>query len=100
MQPDGGRLLARCREATHWKTGRRGTAFTIADTGSGMDRQTLQHIFDAFFTTKDMSGTGLGLWISKDIVDRHHGELRVRSSQRHPHCGTVFVLFLPLDEES
>ena len=100
MQPQGGRLLVRCREATQWKTGRRGVAFTIADTGSGMDRQTLQHIFDAFFTTKDMSGTGLGLWISKDIVDRHHGELRVRSSQRYPACGTVFVLFLPLGGES
>jgi PAS domain S-box-containing protein len=99
MQPQGGRLLVRCREATNWKSGRRGVAFTIADSGSGMDRQTLQHIFDAFFTTKDMSGTGLGLWISKDIVDRHHGELRVRSSQRHPRCGTVFVLFLPLDGE-
>jgi PAS domain S-box-containing protein len=100
MQPKGGRLLVRSREATHWKTGRRGVAFTIADTGSGMDRQTLQHIFDAFFTTKDISGTGLGLWISKDIVDRHHGELRVRSSRRHPGCGTVFVLFLPIDGES
>jgi PAS domain S-box-containing protein len=100
MQPKGGRLLVRSREATHWKTGRRGVAFTIADTGSGMDRQTLQHIFDAFFTTKDISGTGLGLWISKDIVDRHHGELRVRSSRQHPGCGTVFVLFLPIDGES
>jgi PAS domain S-box-containing protein len=100
MQPNGGRLLVRSREATHWKTGRRGVAFTIADTGSGMDRQTLQHIFEAFFTTKDMSGTGLGLWISKDIVDRHHGELRVRSTQGRAGCGTVFVLFLPLNGDS
>jgi PAS domain S-box-containing protein len=100
MQPHGGRLLVRCREATNWKTGRRGVAFTVADTGSGMDQQTMQRIFDAFFTTKDISGTGLGLWISKDIVDRHGGELRVRSSQRHPGCGTVFVLFLPLDGKS
>jgi PAS domain S-box-containing protein len=100
MQPAGGRLLARCRKATHWKTGRRGVAFTVADTGNGMDQQTLQRIFDAFFTTKGISGTGLGLWISKDIVDRHHGELRVRSSQKHPGCGTVFILFLPLDAES
>jgi two-component system, sporulation sensor kinase E len=78
MQPRGGRLLLRSREATHWKTGRRG-------------------IFEAFFTTKDIGGTGLGLWISKDIVNRHHGELKVRSSQRLSHCGTVFALFLPFD---
>jgi PAS domain S-box-containing protein len=100
MQPRGGRLLVRSREAKDWKTGRRGVAFTVADTGCGMDQQTLQRIFDAFFTTKDIGGTGLGLWISKDIVDRHHGQLRVRSNQRPPNCGTVFVLFLPLDAES
>jgi PAS domain S-box-containing protein len=97
MQPRGGRLLLRSREATHWKTGRRGIAITVADTGCGIDRQTLQKIFEAFFTTKDIGGTGLGLWISKDIVNRHHGELKVRSSQRLSHCGTVFALFLPFD---
>jgi PAS domain S-box-containing protein len=100
MQPRGGRLLLRCREATHGKTGCRGIAITVADTGCGIDRQTLQKIFEAFFTTKDIGGTGLGLWISKDIVNRHHGELKVRSSQRPSHCGTVFTLFLPFDAES
>jgi PAS domain S-box-containing protein len=100
MQPHGGRLLLRSREATHWKTGRRGISITVADTGYGIDRQTLQRIFEAFFTTKDIGGTGLGLWISKDIVNRHHGELRVRSSQRPSHCGTVFALFLPFDAHS
>jgi PAS domain S-box-containing protein len=100
MQPRGGRLLVRCREATQWRTGRRGVAFTVADTGSGMDQPTLQRIFEAFFTTKGIGGTGLGLWISKDIVHRHHGQLRVRSSQLPPRCGTVFVLLLPLDAGS
>ncbi len=100
MQPRGGRLLVRCRVATHWKTSRHGVAFTVADTGGGMSQQTLQRIFDAFFTTKDMNGTGLGLWISKDIVERHGGELRVRSSQRPSASGTVFVLFLPVTQES
>jgi PAS domain S-box-containing protein len=97
MQPRGGRLLLRCREATNWKADRRGIVITVADTGCGIDRQTLQKIFEAFFTTKDIGGTGLGLWISKDIVNRHHGELKVRSSQRPSHCGTVFALFLPFE---
>jgi PAS domain S-box-containing protein len=100
MQSRGGRLLLRCRQATHWKTDRAGITLTVADTGCGMDRQTLQKLFEAFFTTKDIGGTGLGLWISRDIVARHHGELRVRSSQREFHCGTVFTLFLPFDAES
>jgi signal transduction histidine kinase len=45
-----------------------------------------------------MQGTGLGLWISHEIVERHRGVLRVRSSQRQPSTGTVFQLFLPCDD--
>jgi signal transduction histidine kinase len=50
-----------------------------------------------FFTTKGASGTGLGLWISKEIIDRHRGTIKVRSRQS-PLSGTVFSLFLPCDE--
>lgn len=96
----GGRLLLRTRQATHWKTAQQGVILTVADNGSGMDRQTQRRIFDAFFTTKDIGGTGLGLWISKEIVDRHEGSLSVRSSQRAGSSGTVFQLFLPFDHHS
>ena len=62
----------------------------------------LQHvvarIFEPFYTTKDLNGTGLGLWISSGIVDRHQGRLRVRSSTDAQHHGTVFTLFLPCKE--
>jgi signal transduction histidine kinase len=44
-----------------------------------------------------MAGTGLGLWVSREIVERHKGNLRVRSSQRKGYTGTVFTLFLPFD---
>lgn len=93
--PHGGRLLLRSREATDWRTGRRGIVVTVADTGSGMPENVRQHIFEAFYTTKGDSGTGLGLWISRDIVERHHGRLCVRSSRNPAHHGTVFTLFLP-----
>jgi len=92
-----GRLLLRSREATHWPTGERGIIITIADTGAGMTPQTLAKLFNPFFTTKGVTGTGLGLWVSKEIVDRHRGRLRVRSSQSPEHRGTVFSLFLPFD---
>jgi PAS domain S-box-containing protein len=93
--PIGGRLVLRSREATDWRTGRRGVVLTVADTGSGMSPETRAHVFEAFYTTKGMNGTGLGLWIGSGIVDRHEGRLLLRTSQQPPHNGTVFSLFLP-----
>jgi len=93
--PAGGRLVLRSRIATHWPTGRKGLVLTIADTGVGMDAQVVQKIFDPFFTTKGIAGTGLGLWVSQEIADRHNGKLSVRSSEREGRSGTVFTLFLP-----
>jgi signal transduction histidine kinase len=93
----GGRLLIRSREATNWKSGKKGVIVTIADTGPGMNRATLSKIFEPFFTTKGISGTGLGLWVSQDIVRRHFGNINVRTSQRQSHSGTVFTVFLPFD---
>jgi signal transduction histidine kinase len=92
MHPAGGRLLLRSREATDWTSGRRGVTLTIADTGSGMTPEVRARIFEPFFTTKGANGTGLGLWVSDDIVKRHRGKLRVRSTTE---VGTVFELFLP-----
>lgn len=100
MHPAGGRLLVRSREATNWKTGQQGLVLTVADTGTGISSATLKKIFEAFYTTKGIGGTGLGLWVSKEIIERHHGTLRVRSSQREGASGTVFILFLPLQAAS
>lgn len=95
--PSGGRLFARSREMTHPKTGNRGITITIADTGTGMSAVTQKKIFEAFYTTKGIGGSGLGLWISKEIVDRHRGVMRMRSRQGVGSHGTVFTLFLPFD---
>ncbi len=95
MHPAGGRLLMRSREAARPSTGERGLVLTIADTGGGMPPPVQKKVFDAFYTTKGIGGTGLGLWVSKEIADRHEGELRVRSSQKAGASGSVFTLFLP-----
>ncbi|MGI4826702.1 MAG: sensor histidine kinase, partial [Janthinobacterium lividum] len=95
MGTTGGRLLLRTREARSKPHGDAGLVLTIADTGTGMSAETMTKAFEAFYTTKGIGGTGLGLWISAEIVTRHAGRLRLRSSQRSGHSGTVFQLFLP-----
>ena len=65
---------------------------TIADTGSGIRTEHLQRIFEPFFTTKESMGTGLGLWISQQIIGRYGGTIRIRSQQNK---GTVCCVTLP-----
>ena len=96
MMTQGGRLLVRSRSATHWITGKRGVLVTVADTGPGISQQHLSKIFEPFFSTKGEQGTGLGLWISKEIIERHRGVLRVRS-RAGEQLGSVFTLFLPCE---
>jgi PAS domain S-box-containing protein len=95
----GGSLLLRTRDATDWKTGHSGVRIIVADTGHGMPEEVKQRIFEPFYTTKEMNGTGLGLWISHEIVSRHHGSLTLRSSEKPGWNGSVFSLFLP-DEQN
>ena len=95
MQSTGGILFVRTREARNWQTGAKGITLTVADTGTGMDADILERIFEPFFTTKGIGGTGLGLWICMEIVNRHHGLLRVKSRQKKGKSGTVFTLLLP-----
>ncbi len=97
LPPDGGRLLVRSREGTDWRSGAKGLVLTVGDTGSGIPTEIREKIFQPFYTTKGLAGTGLGLWVSKEIVDRHKGFIRVRSSRRPGRSGTVFTVFLPYE---
>jgi signal transduction histidine kinase len=91
--PDKSCMYVRVQPATD-PGGRSGVAVTVADRGAGMDRYTIGRLFHPFVTTKGESGTGLGLWVSKGILDKHHGTIRVRSRKGE---GTAFRMFLPLD---
>jgi two-component system sporulation sensor kinase C len=95
LQGDG-TLTLRTRDTVEGRTGQSGVILTVADNGMGINTETLKDIYKAFYTTKGIGGTGLGLWISSEIVERHHGRLMVRSSQQPGRRGTVFELFLPL----
>jgi PAS domain S-box-containing protein len=101
----GGRLVIRARRSRDWNNPEQtGIRFVVADTGAGMETDVRAHIFEAFFTTKEVTGTGLGLWVSQEIILKHHGLVRVRSriaaptsaAARH-NSGTVFEIFIPDD---
>ena len=93
----GGRLIVCARKSRDWiHPHREGVRITIGDTGSGMNTEVRNRLFEAFFTTKGATGTGLGLWVSHEIILKHHGIVHVRSREG---AGTVFQLFFPDDEE-
>jgi len=101
----GGRLAIRARRSRDWRDGKQnGVRFAVADTGSGMEPNVVERVFEAFFTTKEVTGTGLGLWVSHEIIMKHKGLVRVRTRTASESSGgvvktsgTVFMLFFPDD---
>lgn len=69
--------------------------FTISDNGNGMTGPVLRQIFETFFTTKGDVGNGLGLWVSKQIIEKHGGSIQVRSSTHGAFQGTTVTVLLP-----
>ena len=91
-----GKIRVRASASPDWSNrARKGVRITVADTGGGMSRDTSRRIREAFFTTKEGTGTGLGMWIVSELMDKHDGKLSVSSSMRPDHHGTVLSLFLP-----
>jgi two-component system NtrC family sensor kinase len=92
--PDGtGKVIL----TTRYKRGVNRALVEIQDTGKGIPDEHLQNIFNPFFTTKPVGkGTGLGLYISHEIVRRHGGGIRVISEEGK---GTVFSIDLPCKQE-
>jgi PAS domain S-box-containing protein len=72
-----------------------GVEIRVRDTGCGVPAENLQRIFEPFFTTKSDVGTGLGLWVAKQIAERHGGSVLVESRTDGPDRGTQFSIFLP-----
>lgn len=94
--PQGGRLVIRLRPSRDWRDGTTtGMRITFADSGTGMDRTTMNRMFEPFFTTKTETGTGLGMWVIAQLVERHHGDVRVWTTQRPQSGATVISVFLP-----
>jgi PAS domain S-box-containing protein len=96
--PLGGRLVVHVRNGCDWRNPKtNGVRVFIADTGAGIAPQDQPRIMEAFFTTKGQRGNGLGLWVTRGIVEKYGGAIRFRSSTGQGHHGTVFSVFLPSD---
>jgi signal transduction histidine kinase len=68
----------------------------VEDDGPGIAPENIVDIFEPFFTTKKDVGTGLGLWVSREIVGRHGGSIKVVSPSDNGSSGSVFSVFLPI----
>jgi signal transduction histidine kinase len=91
-----GRLIIRVNATAEATGDRRGVRITIADTGEGIHPEMTGRLFELFQTTKEKTGTGLGLWVSRGIVEKHGGSIRVRS-RTGAKSGTVFAVWLPIE---
>jgi PAS domain S-box-containing protein len=94
--PAGGSLTIRVRKTHDWSnSGAPGVRITIADTGGGIAPKHRQNLFQPFFTTKSDVGTGLGLWITRGIVDKHGGLMHLKSRTAIGASGTAFSILIP-----
>ncbi len=98
--PDGGKLGVHVRESMDWEGHRHGTAISILDTGIGIHPDDVKRLFQPFFSTKSTKGTGLGLWISKGIVQKYDGALTCRTLHGPTGNVTCFRVFLPVSGAS
>ncbi len=91
----GGRIRISIAPAARAES--RGVEISVADNGPGVTAENRVRIFEPFFTTKQDVGTGLGLWVSKEIVERHGGSIQLNTNREHSLGGAVFTVFLPFE---
>jgi PAS domain S-box-containing protein len=91
---EGGRIIMSARMGKHFRSDRRGMRITIADHGAGITNDHRHGLFTPFFTTKEELGTGLGLWVTKELLEKRGGHIRCRSREN---SGTVMGFYLPLE---
>jgi PAS domain S-box-containing protein len=91
------RIVLRASASVDPSNGKRRVRITVADCGHGMGAATTKQIFDPFFTTKGSVGTGLGLWVCKQLVEKNGGSIQVRSNTQGERRGTTFSIVLPAE---
>jgi len=99
--PSGGRLLLHVYESSLPSDSlRKGVRVTVLDNGIGIPPDVASRLFAPFYTTKGEAGTGLGLWVTRGIVEKHEGTIHFISTLRAGRSGTAFSVFLPFQQVS
>lgn len=93
--PKGGRLRVSAREHVDSRTGNKGVTVSVCDTGYGVKPEHTKQLFEPFFTTKSTKGTGLGLWISKGIIQKYEGSIQFRTFHHPNGPTTCFRVIIP-----
>ena len=88
------------RVSVHGRREGKNTVVSVRDNGLGIPAETASKIFEPFFTTKLDKGSGLGLWVTRAIVEKHGGKITVESQQGNEHHETIFTVELPVEAVS
>jgi PAS domain S-box-containing protein len=91
-----GTIRMRVSCSRDWRNGQKpGIRMTVLDDGQGISAEIIDRVFLPFFTTKEDVGTGLGLWVVKQLAEKYRGHVTIRSSQNAQKRGTAVSVFLP-----
>jgi signal transduction histidine kinase len=93
LRPSAGGTIA--IDVSDCDTGPQGVCFSVRDNGEGISPEALPRVFDAFFTTRATVGTGIGLFVAKQLIEGHGGRIAIESSKELKEHGTAVHIFLP-----
>jgi two-component system NtrC family sensor kinase len=96
---DGGKITLRASSACSLASRPCSVRISVSDNGHGISQVALSNLFQPFYTTKGLVGNGLGLWVSKQLIEKHGGTIDVRSRTSGRFKGTTFSMVLPIIHE-
>jgi len=97
--PDGGKIFLHIYESSLASDPeRKGVRVTVLDNGAGIPPGVRKNLFAPFYTTKGEGGTGLGLWVTRGIIEKHEGTIHFISTVRPGRSGTAFSVFIPFEQ--